>query len=110
MSASRWIGCELRGSRSQPGLTSCPCASLSRQGGASSSGASAVRLSGAWWLKSTTSSSASVAALSCPFSHLNWGSSMLPSAVNWPVGVTIVPASATVSRAMKRIPGSGLQE
>ena len=32
VSASRWIGCELRGSRSQPGLMSCPCASLSRQG------------------------------------------------------------------------------
>ena len=79
------------------------------QGGASSSGASAVRLSGAWWLKRTTSSSAAVAASSWPRSHLNWGSSMLPSEVELPVGVTIVPASATVSRAMKRIPGVGLQ-
>ncbi len=35
---------------------------------------------------------------------------MLPSEVVLPVGVTIVPASATVSTEMNRIPGVGLHE
>lgn len=64
MSASRWIGNESRGSRSQPGLMSWPCESLTVQGGATSSGMSATKLSGAWWLNSTTSWSAAVAACS----------------------------------------------
>ena len=34
---------------------------------------------------------------------------MFPSEVDLPVGVRIVPASATVSTAMNRIPGAGLQ-
>lgn len=35
---------------------------------------------------------------------------MLPSEVEAPLGVRIVPASATVSTAMKRVPGVGLHE
>src|SRR5436190_8260820 len=90
----RWIGVDLRGSRSQPG-SSADDAHLP----ALSSVDELLRLSSGWWPNSTISCLRFCAALSSPCSHLYCGLSRLPC---WP------PPSATVSSEMKRKPGFGL--
>jgi hypothetical protein len=82
-----------------------PCPSSPAQGPASSSAIGELRLRIGWWPKTIVSSSALLAAASSLSSHLNCGSSMLPSADG-----PGTPPSETVSTAMKRKPLRGDQE